>query len=69
MNSKFSELVQTLEPAMLEELRRAVTAEMGDRRMQSAIHVESIHPNMSAEQKAQAMKEIARVLDGGNPDV
>jgi len=68
MNSKFGELVQTLEPAMLEELRRAVTAELGERRMHSAVHIEAIHPNMSAEQKAQALQEIARVLKGEEGD-
>ena len=68
MNSKFGELVQTLEPAMLEELRRAVAAELGERRMQSSVHIEAIQPNMSAEQKAQALNEIARVLKGGEGD-
>ncbi|MEQ1946487.1 MAG: hypothetical protein ABL995_04825 [Bryobacteraceae bacterium] len=64
MNSKFGELVQTLEPAMLEELRRAVAAEIGERRNQTALQIESIHPMMTAEQKAQAVQEIARALKG-----
>jgi hypothetical protein len=68
VDSKFGELVKTLEPAMLDELRRAVTAELGERRMQSAIHIENISPSMSTEDKAQALKEIARALKGEEGD-
>ncbi|MEQ1886332.1 MAG: hypothetical protein ABL967_14805 [Bryobacteraceae bacterium] len=64
MNSKFGELVQTLEPAMLEELRRAVAAEIGERRSQTALQIESIHPMMTSEQRTQAMQDIARALKG-----
>jgi hypothetical protein len=64
MQSKFDELVRTLEPAMLDELRRAVAAELGERRAQSALQIERIGPAMSADEKAEAMREIARVLRG-----
>jgi hypothetical protein len=64
MNSKFYELVRTLEPAILDELRCAVAAEVSERRAQSGIPLEKIHPEMSAADKLEAMKEIARVLRG-----
>ena len=64
MNSQFAELVRTLEPVMLDELRRAVATELSQRRAESAIHIESISPSMIADQKAQAMQEIARALKG-----
>ncbi len=66
MNSKFDELVRGLKQPMLEELRRSVAAELGERRAQSAIQVEDIHPKMSGEAKALAMQEISRVLSGEN---
>ena len=64
MNSKFDELVRSLTPDTLDELRRSVVSEMGDRRSASAIQLESIHADMSAEAREQAMREIARVLRG-----
>jgi hypothetical protein len=62
--SKFKELVESLDREALDELRRSVAAEMGERRQQSAIHLEHIRPGMSDEQKDAAMREIARVLKG-----
>jgi len=64
MNTKFDELVRTLDPATLEELRRSVAAEMGGRREQTAIQIEHIHPKMTAEAREEAAREIARVLRG-----
>lgn len=64
MDSKFDELVRGLEQPLLEQLRRSVAAELGERRAQSSIQVEEIHAQMSAEDKLRAMQEIARVLRG-----
>ncbi len=64
MKSKFDELVQNLEAPMLEELRRSVASELGERRAQSSIQMEQIHAEMSAEDKLRAIQEIARVLRG-----
>jgi hypothetical protein len=62
--SKFQELVESLDREGLEELRQSVAAEVGGRRQKDAIRMEHIHPGMSEEKKAAAMKEIARVLRG-----
>ena len=62
--SKFKELVESLDREGLDELRRSVAAEVGERRQKSAIQMEHIHPGMSEEQKDAAVKEIARVLRG-----
>jgi hypothetical protein len=62
--SKFQDLVESLDREGLDELRRSVTAEVGERRQKSAIQMEHIHPGMSEEQKDRAAKEIARVLRG-----
>jgi hypothetical protein len=62
--SKFKELVQSLDGDGLDELRRSVAAEVGERRLNDAIHMEHIRPGMSDEQKNAAVKEIARVLRG-----
>jgi hypothetical protein len=62
--SKFKELVEGLDREGLDELRRSVVAEVGERRQKNAIHMEHIHPGMSEEQKDRAAKEIARVLRG-----
>jgi len=64
MDSKFDELVKSLQQPMLEELRRSVAAELNERRGQMAIQVEEIHARMSGEDKIRAMEEIARVLRG-----
>jgi hypothetical protein len=62
--SKFKELVESLDREGLEELRRSVAVEVGERRQKSAIQMEHIHPGMSEEQKDRAVKEIVRVLRG-----
>jgi hypothetical protein len=62
--SKFKELVEGLDREGLDELRRQVAAEVGERRQVSAIQMEQIHPGMSDEKKDAAFKEIARVLRG-----
>ncbi len=64
MNSKFDELVGSLTPETLEELRRSVAEELGGRRQQAAIQIENIHAKMSGDEREQAMREIARVLRG-----
>jgi hypothetical protein len=64
MNTKFDELVRSLDPAALEELRRSVVAEAGERRGRTAIQMEHIHPQMTAEAREEAAREIARVLRG-----
>jgi hypothetical protein len=66
MESKFDDLVRSLTPEMLGELRRAVTTETGQRRQQTAIQLEHIHPRMSEEERDQAAAEIARVLSGAD---
>ncbi len=66
MDSKFDDLVRGLTPEMLEELRRAVVSETGQRHQQSAIQLEQIHPRMTDEQREQAAAEIARVLSGAD---
>lgn len=64
MNSKFDKLVRSLEQPVLEELRRSVVAELGGRRAQASMRLEDIHPRMSEDEKARAMREIAEVLRG-----
>jgi hypothetical protein len=62
--SKFKELVESLDQEGLDELRRSVAEEVGERRQKNAIHMEHIHPGMSDVEKDAAVKEIARVLRG-----
>ena len=62
--SKFKELVESLDRDGLDELRRSVAEEVGERRQKNAIHMEHIHPGMSDAEKDAAVKEIARVLRG-----
>jgi hypothetical protein len=64
MNTKFDDLVRSLDPRTLEELRRSVAAELGGRREQTAIQIEQIHPKMTLEAREEAAREIARVLRG-----
>jgi len=64
MNSKFDDLVRSLDPQTLEELRRSVATELGGRREETAIQIEQIHPKMSAEAREEAAREIGRVLRG-----
>jgi DNA-directed RNA polymerase subunit F len=68
MNSKFDDLVRSLDPQTLEELKRSVVAELGGRREETAIQIEHIHPKMSADAREEAAREIARVLRGENLD-
>jgi hypothetical protein len=68
MNSKFDDLVRSLDPRTLEELRRSVAAELGGRRDETAIQIEHIHPKMSADAREEAAREIGRVLRGESPD-
>ena len=62
--NKFKDLVESLDSAGLNELRRMVNAEASERRQAGAIRMEHIHPGMTEEQKDAAAKEIARVLRG-----
>ncbi len=64
MNSKFDDLVQSLDAQTLEELRRSVAAELGGRHEETAIQIEQIHPRMTVEAREDAAREIARVLRG-----
>ena len=68
MNAKFDDLVRSLDPPALEELRRSVAAEIGGRREEAAIQIEHIHPKMSAEAREEAAREIGRVLRGEGLD-
>ena len=68
MNSKFDDLVRSMDPRTLEELKRSVVAELGGRRDESAIQIEQIHPKMSADARDEAAREIARVLRGESLD-
>ncbi len=64
MDSKFDELVRSLDAETLEELRRSVAAEAGGRRRRTSMAIDEIRVGMSAEQKERAMRAIARVLEG-----
>lgn len=68
MNSKFDDLVRSLDPQTLEELRRSVIAELGGRREEAAIQIEQIHPKMSSDAREEAAREIGRVLRGESLD-
>ena len=68
MSSKFDDLVRSLDPQTLEELRRSVASELGGRREQTAMQIEHIHPKMSAEAWEEAAREIGRVLRGEGQD-
>jgi len=67
MNSKFDDLVKSLEGETLEELRRAVASEIGGRRRQTDIRLEDIHPKMSAADKDRVARQIARLLRREEP--
>ena len=56
MNSKFDDLVRSLDPQTLEELKRSVAAELGGRREETAIQIEQIHPKMSADAREEAAR-------------
>jgi len=68
MNSKFDDLLRSMDPQTLEELRRSVAVELGGRRQETAIQIEQIHPKMSAEARDEAAREINRVLRGESLD-
>jgi hypothetical protein len=59
---KFEKMVSKLDQQTLEELRQSVAAEIAARR--PSVQLSDIHPQMTAEQKQTAMREIARVLRG-----
>ena len=67
MNTKFDDLVRSLDQPMLEELRRSVATEVGARREQTAIQMEHIHPKMTTAARDEAAAEIARILRGEEP--
>jgi hypothetical protein len=63
MNAKFEALVKQLDHDALEQLRRSVALEMEGREgVPEGVPIDSIRPGMSAQEKEQAMQEIARVL-------
>jgi hypothetical protein len=68
VNSKFDDLVRSLDPRTLEDLKKSVVAELGERREETAIQIEQIHPKMSADAREEAAREIGRVLRGENLD-
>ena len=63
MSNQFEALVRDLDQESLEELRQSVSTEIDGRRQEKVMQLEDIHPRMTAEEKAQALKEIARVLE------
>jgi hypothetical protein len=63
MSNQFEALVRDLDQESLEELRQSVSTEIDGRRQEKVMRLEDIHPRMSAEEKAQALKEITRVLE------
>ena len=64
MNAKFEALVKQLDGDALDQLRRSVALEIEGREGEPAegLPIDSIRPGMSAQEKEQAMQEIARVL-------
>jgi len=64
VKAKFKTLIRELDGESLDELSRSVASELEGRRLKGAIKIENIHPLMSAEEKRQAMEDIARVLKG-----
>jgi hypothetical protein len=64
MNSKFEALVKQLDGDALDQLRRSLELEVEGRAgvQEQGVPIDSIRPGMSAEEKEQAMQEIARVL-------
>lgn len=64
MNTKFDELVRSLDHPTLDLLRQSVAQEVETRRLESSIQLEQIHARMSDAERQQAAQEIARVLNG-----
>jgi hypothetical protein len=66
VRTKFDSLVKGLDGDSLTVLRESVTAELAGREgaaeLISAFEIGSIHPGMTAADKEQASREIARVL-------
>ena len=65
MNSKFDDLVRSLDPQTLEELRCSVASELGGRREETAIQIEHIHPKMSAEAREAATTIFQEYISPG----
>jgi hypothetical protein len=63
MSNQFEALVRDLDQESLEALRQSVSTEIDGRRQEKVMQLEDIHPRMTAEEKAQALKEITRVLE------
>ncbi len=63
-NTKFDALVKQLDGDALDQLRRSVAGEIEGREEvpSEGLPIDSIRPGMSAQEKEQAMQEIARVL-------
>ncbi len=64
IRSQFERLVRDLDKDALDELKQSVAVEIEGRSGKASIKLEHIHPAMSAEEKEQAAREIARVLRG-----
>ncbi len=64
IRNQFEALVRDLDKESLEQLRQSVNSEIDGRGKEKVIRIEDIHARMTAEEKAQALKEIARVLEG-----
>ena len=62
MRNQFEALVRDLDKESLEQLRQSVSSEIDGRSQQKAVQLEDIHPRMTAAEKAQALREITRVL-------
>jgi hypothetical protein len=62
IGSKFKTLIRDLDPESFEDLRRLVDDEVEQRRSETAFQMESINTRMTAEERHQAAREIARVL-------
>ena len=62
LNAKLQALVRELDPNTLEDFQRSIAAELKARREPVGFQMENIHARMSAEDKARAASEIARVL-------
>jgi len=64
MRNQFEALVRDLDKESLEQLRQSVSSEIDGRGKEKVMQLEDIHARMTAEEKVQALREIARVLEG-----
>ena len=64
VDGAFDKLVRDLDDAALAGLGQALEREASQRRQQTCVQMEDIHPKMSAEEKLRATEQIARVLRG-----